>query len=220
MLKHGTENDQSLYDYLLSVSLREHPVLKELREETAKLPQAGLQLTPEQGQFLSLLARLLNAKKTLEVGVFTGYSSLSVALALPEDGQVIACDINEDWTAVAQRYWAAAGVDHKISLHLAPAGDTLKQLIAAGESGSFDLAFIDADKTNYDHYYEAALNLLRPGGLVVIDNVLWHGAVIDPNAQDPDTLAIRAINQKVQADDRVDISLVPIGDGLMLARKR
>ena len=210
----------SLYDYLLSISLREPRLLLELREETAAMPAAGMQISPEQGQFMALLVRLIGARRCLEVGVFTGYSSLSVALALPEDGNIVACDVSEKWTAIARAYWQAAGVDHKIDLRLAPAVGTLDGLIAQGQAGSFDFAFIDADKSNYLAYYERALTLLRVGGLIVIDNTLWSGRVIDPEVSDADTVAIRHCNEVLHADTRIDVSLIPMGDGLTLARKK
>ncbi len=209
-----------LYDYLLDVSLREADVLVHLREETARMPGAGMQITPDQGQFMALLVELTGARRTLEVGVFTGYSSLAVALALPADGRIVACDVSEEWTAIARRYWAEAGVADKIDLRLAPALDTLDALIAAGEVGTFDFAFIDADKEEYADYYERTLELLRPGGLVCIDNVLWGGRVIDPAGGDADTLAIRAFNEKLAIDTRISLSLLSIADGLTLARKR
>jgi caffeoyl-CoA O-methyltransferase len=220
MLKRTTNVDDALYEYLLSVSLHETDVMRRLREETSHLPMGMMQIAADQGSFMALLIHLLGAKKTLEVGVFTGYSSLVVASALPEDGKVIACDVSEEWTSIGRRYWAEAGVAHKIELNLAPGVVTLDRLIAEGQAGTFDFAFIDADKNNYDHYYERALVLLRPGGLIAIDNTLWHGRVIDETAQDEDTVAIRALNIKVHADERVTSSLVPIGDGVMLARKR
>jgi predicted O-methyltransferase YrrM len=210
----------SLYEYLLSVSLREPQLLLDLREETAALSSAGMQISPEQGQFMALMVRLMGARRCLEVGVFTGYSSLVVALALPEDGRIVACDVSEKWTAVARTYWQAAGIDHKIDLRLAPAVATLDVLIAQGHSGTFDLAFIDADKASYLDYYERALTLLRPGGLIMVDNTLWDGRVIDPEVSDADTVAIRHFNETVHADQRVDVSLLPVGDGLTLARKR
>jgi len=209
-----------LYDYLLKVSLREPPLLAELRAETAKLPMAGMQISPEQGQFMALLAELIGARRAIEVGTFTGYSSLCVALALPADGKLIACDISEEFTSVARRYWARAGVAARIDLRLAPALDTLKSLLAGGGAGSFDFAFIDADKTQYDAYYEAILKLLRPGGLITIDNVLWSGAVADGRKRDADTVALRALNEKLKTDKRISLSMLPIGDGLTLARKR
>ncbi|MEO0836442.1 MAG: class I SAM-dependent methyltransferase, partial [Cyanobacteria bacterium J06642_3] len=209
-----------LYEYLLSVSLREAEVLTKLRQETSKHSASIMQISPDQGQFMALLIKLLNAKKTLDIGVFTGYSSLVVALALPESGKVIACDRDPRCTAIARRYWQEAGVADKIDLHLAPALDTLDQLIESGESSSFDFAFIDADKRNYDNYYERALTLLRPGGLVAIDNVLWFGSVADPQDTDKRTIAIREFNQKLHQDQRVEISMVPIADGLTLALKK
>jgi predicted O-methyltransferase YrrM len=212
--------DDRLYDYLITHSLRDLPVLAELRAETAKLPQAGMQTAAEQGQFLGLLIELIAAKRTIEVGTFTGYSALAVALALPPEGRVIACDVNVEFTAIARRYWAKAGVAQKIDLRLAPARETLDKLLAAGEAGRFDFAFIDADKENYLIYYERCLELLRPGGLMAIDNVLWGGAVADPTTDDKDTRAIRALNDKLKGDRRVTLSMVPIGDGLSLARKR
>jgi len=209
-----------LYDYFASISLRESDLQRRLREETAQLSNASMQVAPEQGQFLGLLVQVLRAKRTLEVGVFTGYSSLATAQALPDDGRIIACDVNREWTDIARRYWREAGLEHKIDLRLGPAVQTLDRLIAEGQAGSFDFAFIDADKANYDNYYERALVLLRPAGLIAIDNVLWHGRPIDESAQDADTQAIRAINAKLQQDQRVSLSLVPIGDGITLAFKR
>lgn len=210
---------ENLADYIRKVTLREPEVLKRLREETAKLPNAIMQICPEQGQFMGLLMRLLGAKRTLEVGVFTGYSSTAVALALPEDGKIIACDISPDYTAMARRYWREAGVEHKVDLRLAPAIATLDALLAEGKSGSFDFAFIDADKENYGGYYERALKLLRAGGVIAVDNVLWHGKVLDDSVQDADTRAIRALNEKLHRDERVIVSMLPIGDGLTLAYK-
>lgn len=220
MLKRTTNVDEALYDYLLSVSLHETDVMRRLREETSHLPMGGMQIAADQGSFMALLVQLIGAKKTLEVGVFTGYSSLVVASALPEDGKVFACDVSEEWTSIGRRYWAEAGVAHKIELNLAPGTETLDRFLAEGQAGTFDFAFIDADKNNYDHYYERALKLLRVGGLIAVDNTLWHGRVIDETAQDDDTVAIRALNAKIHADERVTSSLVPIGDGVMLARKR
>ena len=210
---------EDLYDYLLSVSSREPEILKKLREETSKLPMAMMQIGPDQGQFMRLLVQLIGAKRTLEVGVFTGYSSLSVALGLPDDGHIIACDVSEEWTSIARRYWKEAGVEDKIHLVLGPAKQTLGHLIADGKEGFFDFAFIDADKENYDAYYEFALKLLRPGGLIAIDNVLWSGRVADPNVDDVDTNAIRALNKKLHSDERVNLSMLSLGDGLTLAMK-
>jgi predicted O-methyltransferase YrrM len=211
--------DDRLYDYLLSVSLREPDVLARLREETLHRADAEMQIAPEQGQFMALLLKLIGARRSLEVGTFTGYSALVCALALPEDGQLIALDINEETTAIAQRYWAEAGVENKIELQLGPAEDSLRNLIDGGDQGSFDFMFIDADKTGYPTYYEMGLQLLRPGGVLAFDNVLWAGRVADPGAGDDDTQALRALNVQLHADPRVDISMVPIGDGLTLARK-
>lgn len=213
--------DDTLYDYLLSVSLREHPVAAALREETRTHPQAGMQIAPEQGQFMALLVQLLAARRTIEVGVFTGYSALSVALALPDDGRILACDVSDTYTQVARRYWQRAGVAHKIELVLAPALQTLDARIAAGESGAYDFAFIDADKTNYDAYYERCLELVRAGGLIAFDNVLWNGDVARPaEPDDKDTAALQALNRKLHGDERIDLSMLPLGDGLTLARKR
>lgn len=211
---------EKIYDYMNSVSVREPPILRKLREETASHPMGGMQIPPEHGQFLALLMQLIGARRTLEVGVFTGYSSLAVALALPDDGKILACDVSEEYTSVARRYWKEAGVDHMIELRLKPALETLHELIAQRQHNRYDFAFIDADKANYEGYYEFALELVRPGGLIAIDNVLWHGRVIDPEANDADTLAIRAINQKLLGDSRVAISMLPVSDGLTLACKR
>ena len=212
--------NDALYEYLLSVSLREPDVLCQLREETAKMPQHNMQISPEQGQFMALLVELTGARKCLEIGTFTGYSTLSLALALPEDGQIVACDISEEFTSRAKPYWQEAGVARKIDLRLGPALETLDALIADGESGAFDFAFIDADKVNYQGYFQRALDLIRRGGLILVDNVLWSGAVVDPARDDEDTEAIRAFNQACAGDPRISLSLVPIGDGLTLARKR
>lgn len=211
---------ENLYKYLLAVSLREPEILTQLRQVTANHPMGQMQIAPEQGQFMALLVQLIGAKKTLEIGVFTGYSSLAVALALPDDGKIIACDISEEYTSMARHYWQLAGVADKIDLRIAPALETLDDLINQGESGSFDFAFIDADKSNYDNYYERALKLVRKGGLIAIDNVLWSGRVADPEIQDNRTQKIRDFNQKLHADSRVNLSLVPIADGLTLAMKK
>lgn len=209
-----------LYDYILDVSLRQPPILGELREETGALENAQMQISPEQGQFMAMLVQLLGARRTLEIGTFTGYSALVVALALPPDGRVIACDVSEEWTSVGRRYWKRAGVADKIDLRLAPALETLDGLLRDGRRDHFDFAFIDADKASYDAYYERCLELVRPGGLIAVDNVLWHGKVVDPAVSDPDTEAIRRLNAKLKSDERVTLSLVPIGDGLTLARRR
>jgi predicted O-methyltransferase YrrM len=209
-----------IHHYILENSLREPGVLARLREETSKLPHATMQIGPEQGEFMALLVKLINAKRCIEIGVFTGYSALVVALALPEDGKIIACDVNEEWTSIGRRYWLEAGVAHKIDLRLQPALKTLDALVAAGESASYDYAFIDADKPNYDAYYERVLQLLRPGGLFLIDNVLWSGKVADPEAADKETMLFKKLNAKLHKDERVDISLLGIGDGLTVGRKR
>lgn len=212
--------DDALYDYLLKRGVREPAAARELRERTRKLPMAMMQISPEQGALMSMLVRLIGARRAIEVGTFTGYSALCVALALPVDGKLIACDVSDEWTSIGREYWMKAGVAGKIDLRLAPALETLDALLAAGEAGRFDFAFIDADKANYDAYYERILRLLRPGGLVGIDNVLWGGRVVDATAHDADTTAIRALNEKLAGDDRIDLALLPIGDGLTLARKR
>jgi predicted O-methyltransferase YrrM len=191
-----------------------------LRAETAAHPRAGMQISPEQGQFMQLLLKLIGARRVVEVGVFTGYSSLAMALALPGDGRILACDISDEYTAIARRHWAEAGVTHKLELVIAPALATLEARLAAGEAGSYDFAFIDADKGGYHDYYERLLELLRPGGLIAVDNTLWSGAVADPADRSPDTVALREFNARLHADERVDLSLVPIGDGLTLARRR
>lgn len=212
--------DQGLYDYVLNSSLRESSVLTALRAETATLPLAVMQIAPEQGQFMAMLIKLLGARRAIEVGVYTGYSALAVADALPDDGLLIACDINADTAAIAQRYWQQAGVAHKVDLRLAPAAETLQALLDEGQAGSFDFAFIDADKTGYRDYYELCLALLRPGGLVVVDNVLWGGAVLNTQADDDDTRAIQRFNAQLRDDRRVDLSMLPVADGLSLIRKR
>ena len=210
---------EELIDYVARVGAREHPALRRCREQTARLPNANMQIAPEQGAFLALLAKILGGRQTLEIGTFTGYSALSVALALPEDGRVVALDISRDYTDRAQRYWKEAGVEHRIDLRLGPAMESLDRMIADRE-GPFDMAFIDADKSNYDSYYERTLRLLRQGGVIALDNMLWSGAVADPAITDADTSALRALNSKIQADERVDMALATIADGVMLARKR
>jgi predicted O-methyltransferase YrrM len=210
-----------LYQYLLANSVREPEILAQLRAETAEHPLMNMQISPEQGQLMGLLVQLIGAKKCLEVGVFTGYSSLVVALNLPDDGQIIACDVSDEFTSIARRYWQAAGVSNKIDLYIAPALDTLDRLIANDESGTFDFAFIDADKNNYGAYYDRCFQLVKQGGLILVDNVLWYGRVADPGMDsDKRTQAIKQINQQIYHDDRVQISLIPIGDGLTIARKR
>ena len=209
----------ALHAYLVEHSVREPDILRRLRAETAQDSMSMMQISPEQGQFMQLLVRLMNARQCLEIGVFTGYSSLAIALALPIDGRITACDVSEKWTAIARKYWKEAGVDHKIKLHLAPAMETLDRLIASGQTGRFDFVFIDADKANYENYYERALILARTGGLIAIDNTLWGGQVADTASQSEDTQAIRRLNEKIRLDLRVQISLLPIGDGLTLALK-
>jgi predicted O-methyltransferase YrrM len=210
-----------LYQYLKDSSLREPEILHRLREETRRsTDDPGMQISPEQGQLMNLLARLINAKKVLEVGVFTGYSSLSVASALPPDGRLIACAVSEEWTSIARKYWKEAGVADRIDLRLGPALQTLDGLLANGEANSFDFAFIDADKKNLPLYYEKVLELLRPGGLLGIDNVLWSGRVADPRVRDKDTIVIRRLNKQLHEDPRIDLSMLPIGDGFTLALKK
>ena len=211
---------EKLAEYYGGVALREPPLFAELRRETATLPQAVMQIAPEQGQLMAILVRLMGARRCIEVGVFTGYSSLAVASALPEDGELLACDVSEEWCAIARRYWQKAGVDRKIRLVLAPAAQTLERELAAGKAGAYDFAFIDADKTSYLAYYELCLKLLHTGGLIAVDNTLWSGRVADPSVRDADTEALRAFNAFVGQDSRVDLCLVPIADGLTLLRKR
>lgn len=211
-------NDQ-IFSYLLNTSVREPEYLIRLRAETAQLTFGGMQISADQGQFMTLLIKLIGARKTLEVGVFTGYSSICTARGLPDDGQIIACDVSEEWTSMARRYWAEAGLAHKIDLRLAPAVQTLEALIAEGHAGTFDFAFIDADKENYDAYYERALQLVRTGGLLAFDNTLWYGKVADESVQDADTIALRALNKKLPDDDRVMMCQLTVGDGLTLAIK-
>lgn len=215
-----TNLTEELYEYLRKISLREPAVLKKLRSETQTMSGAIMQISPEAGQFMALLIELMGAKKTLDIGTFTGYSALVVALALPADGKVISCDVDVNTTNVAKKFWQAAGASDKISLVIGKANETLQKLIDNNEAGTFDFAFIDADKTNYDVYYEQALALLRRGGLIAIDNVLWDGKVADLDINDPATKALRALNAKLLQDERVTISMIPIGDGVTLAKKR
>lgn len=213
--------DDRLYQYILDVSVRESDILHRLREETAKLGQmARMQISPEQGQFMALLIELMGARRMLEVGTFTGYSTLACAMALPPDGEIVACDVSREWTDMGRRYWQEAGVSDKISLRIGPGTETLTQLLDEGQANRFDMMFIDADKANYGIYYELGLKLVRPGGLILIDNVLWSGDVANPSVQDEDTQAIRMLNQKLHTDNRVTLSLIPIADGLTLARRR
>jgi predicted O-methyltransferase YrrM len=210
---------ENVYDYILKVSLRETPLQRELREVTSTMEMARMQTGPDQLQFLQLLAKTIGARRCIEVGVFTGASALAVALTLPPDGKIVACDVSEEYTSVGKQFWERAGVAEKIDLRLAPATETLDQLIASGDGG-YDFAYIDADKENYDAYYERVLRLLRPGGLVCVDNVLWGGDVADPKETDANTVALRNVNAKIGRDERVDASLLTIGDGLTVARKR
>lgn len=213
--------DERIENYLINNSLREPDVLRRLREETiASNPHAEMAVAPIQGQFMMLMVKLIGAVKTLEVGVFTGYSSLCTALALPPNGRIVACDVSDEWTSVARRYWVEAGVADKITLRLGPAVDTLDALLGAGQAGTFDFAFIDADKPNYDNYYERALKLVRRGGLIIFDNMLWSGKVADPSVQDANTVALRALNEKLHHDERVFMSLLPLRDGVSLAVKQ
>ncbi len=220
MSTHSIGLKDEVWRYLLDVTVHEAPLLARLRAETAELAEANMQISPEQGRFMSFLVELLGVKRYLEVGVFTGYSSLSVALALPADGRIVACDVSDEWTSVARRYWAEAGVADKVELKLGPGVDTLASLVAAGEKGRFDLAFFDADKESSLTYYERAVELVRQGGLIAFDNALWDGRVADPKDESASTSAIREVNARVCSDPRVSAALVPIGDGLLLARKR
>ena len=220
MSRRSIQLTDALYEYLLANSLREPEVLRRLREESPWRGSSGMQISPDEGQFLALLVELLGAKRCIEIGTFTGYSALRVALALPSDGTLIACDIDAETTAIARRFWKEAGVAERIDLRLAPALETLDSLIAEGAENTFDFVFIDADKTEYDAYYERALTLLRIGGVIAIDNVLWDGSVIDSGRHDADTEAIRALNAKIASDQRVSCSMLPLGDGLTLAFKR
>lgn len=211
---------EALYDYILNNTLRDRPELKALRDETADMPAAGMQISPDQGQFMALLVKATAAKRTIEVGTFTGYSALVVAQALPADGMLVACDVSDEFTSVGKPHWEKAGVADRIDLRLGPAVETLDAMIAAGEAGQYDMAFIDADKENYPAYYERCLTLLRTGGLILVDNVLWGGRVADPAEQDETTQAIRDLTKRMHADERIDFSLLPVGDGLSLAVKR
>jgi predicted O-methyltransferase YrrM len=219
MSRRTLQVDDALYGYLIDHSVREHPEQRALRDATAAHPHAGMQISPEQGQFMALLVKLIGARRAIEIGVFTGYSALTVALALPEDGRLLACDVSDEYTRVGRPFWQRAGVARKVELVLAPARDTLDARLAAGEAGQYDFAFIDADKTGYDAYYERCLRLLRAGGLIAIDNTLWSGKVVQSSV-DPDTIALQKLNAKLREDERIDLSMLPIGDGLTLARKR
>ena len=212
--------DDRLYRYLLDHSVRESPEAAALREATRNVPMAGMQISPDQAQFMGFLVQAIGAQRALEIGTYTGYSALAVALALPPAGKLVCCDVSEEWTSIGRRFWERAGVAHKIDLRLAPALGTLDRLLAGGEAGTFDFAFIDADKTNYDGYYERCLRLVRAGGVIAIDNVLWGGAVADPEDMSADTKALRALNAKLHRDERIALAMLPVGDGLTLALKR
>lgn len=211
---------EAVQNYIATVGIRPTPVQTALRDATTALPQAGMQICPEQGHFMALLIKLIDAKRCIEVGTFTGYSALMVAEALPEDGTLVCCDISDEFTSVGKPFWKEAEVDLKIDLRLGPAIETLDSLIAENQEGTFDFGFIDADKSNYDDYYERILELVRPGGLIGVDNTIWYGRVADPDENDADTTALKALNQKIHDDERVDMVLLPIGDGLTLCRKR
>eukprot|EP01113_Clastostelium_recurvatum_P031879 TRINITY_DN4031_c0_g1_i4.p1 TRINITY_DN4031_c0_g1~~TRINITY_DN4031_c0_g1_i4.p1 ORF type:complete len:238 (-),score=50.69 TRINITY_DN4031_c0_g1_i4:105-782(-) len=219
-LKRELQISPELFSYILDVSVKESDVQRRLRDETANHPRAGMQISIDEGQFLAFLVKLLGAVNCIEIGVFTGYSSLSVAQALPHDGKIIACDVSEEYTSIARRYWAEANVQDKIDLRIAPAVDTLDKLIKEGRSGTFDFIFIDADKENYVNYYERGLNLLRRGGVMAVDNVLWHGQFVDQADQSVDTKAIRAVNERIKNDQSVDITMLPMADGITLVRKK
>ncbi|MEP6814308.1 MAG: class I SAM-dependent methyltransferase [Marmoricola sp.] len=206
--------------YVVKVGAREPEVLARLRQETAAIPQHGMQIAPEEGAFLAMLVELTGARRCIEIGTFTGYSSIAVALALPEDGQLVCCDVSEEWTALASKYWDEAGVADKISLRVAPAAETLDQLLADGAASTYDFAFVDADKAGYDGYYERLLQLVRPGGLIVFDNTLWDGRVLDQDTEDEDTRALQALNTKLAGDERIALCLLPVADGVTLARRR
>ncbi len=211
---------EAIERYVNEIITRETPLQRRLRAETAALPNARMQIGPDQGALLALLVRLIGARQTLEVGTFTGYSALAVATNLPPDGKLVACDVSEEWTTIARRYWNEASIGHKIDLRLGPAAETLATLLRDGGRGAFDFAFIDADKESIDAYYEACLELIRSGGLIAVDNVLWHGAVTDPAVTDAETQAIRALNLKMRDDPRVEACLLTVGDGVFLVRKR
>jgi predicted O-methyltransferase YrrM len=219
-MPHKSHLPEPLQDYIAATWGREPDILRRLREETATLPSSGYQIPPDQGQLMGLLAALLDAKNCLEIGVYTGYSALSVALALPAGGTIVACDVSEEFTSIAKRYWQEAGVADHIDLQLRPALETLDALLADGKAGTFDFAFIDADKSNYGGYYERVLELLKPNGVILIDNVLWSGRIIDLERTDADTVALRALNDQLRTDERIDLALIPIGDGVTIARKR
>ncbi|MBU2711461.1 O-methyltransferase [Zooshikella harenae] len=216
---HHVETNQTILNYIRDNSLRESSILKALRDETGEMPECNMQIMPEQGQFMALLTKITHAQKALEIGVFTGYSTLCVAQALPEDGLLIGCDINEEWVNIGRRYWHEAGIDHKIKTMIGDAKSSLTSLLDEGLAGTFDIAFIDADKENYDSYYESALQLIKKGGLLILDNTLWSGAVADPSIEDEETTSLRQINKKLHHDNRVELSFLPFADGLTLALK-
>jgi predicted O-methyltransferase YrrM len=220
MANRPTSWNKAVLDYVIAVGTHETAPMRRLRDETASLPQAQMQISVDQGQLLGFLIKLTGAKRALEIGTFTGYSALAVAGALPADGNLLCCDVSETWTAIGRRYWREAGLDGKIELRIGPATETLQALLANGGTHGFDFAFIDADKPNYDAYYEACLRLVRPGGLIAIDNVLWSGAVADPDDNSESTLALKTLNAKIHDDGRVDMCLVPVSDGLTLVRPR
>jgi predicted O-methyltransferase YrrM len=211
---------EDLNEYLRAHGVREPDILRRLREETAALPQHDMQIAPEQGAFMALLVEILDARRCIELGTFTGYSSLVVALAMPSDGRIVCCDVSEEWTSIARRYWAEAGVGDRVDLRLGPALETLDELLAGGAAGTFDFAFVDASKREYPDYHERIVRLLRQGGLVVYDNVFWAGEILDESKTDPDTLGVRRLNDRLAQDERVTISMIPVADGLTLARKR
>lgn len=210
----------ALYDYFQSVAVRDQSVMQKLRERTDELPMGGMQISPEQGQIMHFLIKLINARKALEIGTFTGYSALVTALALPEDGRLIACDVSQEWTDIGRSYWREAGVEQKIDLRLGPAVQTLRHMLDSGEAESFDFAFIDADKSAYDDYYELSLKLVRSGGIIALDNVLRGGRIADPDVNDEETVVMRSLNRKIHDDPRVDMCIVPTGDGMTVVRKR
>ena len=220
MGKNSIENHAQMYQYLQSVSVRETDTMRKLRQETVNLPDHMMQISPDQGQFMAMIVKLIDARRIVEIGTFTGYSALCMAMALPTDGQLVACDISDEWTGIGKRYWHEAGVASKIDLRIAPALETLEALLADGLAGKFDLAFIDADKPAYQDYYERCVELIRPNGLIMIDNVFWEGKVVDPNDQDKDTVAIRNLNASIARDNRVEVSMIAVGDGLSLVRKK
>ncbi len=220
MARYNIVLDDQLYPYFQGVAFSEAPILAALREKTAALPQAGMQIAPEQGAFMAMMVRITGARRILEIGTFTGYSSTAMALALPPGGTLLAADVSHEWTAIAREFWQKAGVADRVTLKLAPGGEVIEGLLAEGRAGSFDLMFIDADKPGYDRYYEGGLQLLKSGGLMMIDNVLWGGDVADPQKDDEDTRALRALNAKIRRDPRVDLSMIPLGDGLTLVHKR